>query len=274
MCSANFLDPRTNQDGQETARIFPASPASHAGSSFTSPQNLRVNHVVVIIQENRTVDYLFNGLPGADTVAQAKLPNGRDVALQAVALSAPYGISHRHNAFTLEYDHGRLDGFDKVGTHCQIRHGCPLRYLRAYGYAPHQQVKPYFAMAEQYGFADRMFQSNQGPSFPAHLYLFSGTSEISPHSDLLAAENPRTADGRFTGGCDSPRGSLVVLIDPKGRENKSAYPCFDHPALPQAHREEVADLELLRLSSARRHLERSRRDQERPEAARNFEPTI
>ena len=127
--------------GQETARIFPASPASHAGSSFASPQNLRVDHVVVIIQENRTVDYLFNGLPGADTVAQAKLPNGRDVALQPVALSAPYGISHRHNAFTLEYDHGRLDGFDKVGTHCQIRHGCPLRYLRAYGYAPHAASK-------------------------------------------------------------------------------------------------------------------------------------
>jgi phospholipase C len=200
---------------------------------LASPQNLRVDHVVIIIQENRTVDYLFNGLPGADTVTRGKLSNGRDVTLQPVSLSAPYGISHRHDAFKVEYNHGRLDGFDKVGTHCQIRNACPRRYQRAYGYAPHVEVKPYFAMAEQYGFADRMFQSNQGPSFPAHLYLLSGTSEISPHSQLLAAENPRTADGRFTGGCDSPRGSLVALIDPKGRENKATYPCFGPPALPE-----------------------------------------
>jgi phospholipase C len=218
--------------GQEAARIFPANPASHAGASFASPQFSRVDHVVIIIQENRSVDYLFNGLPGADTVTRGKMSNGREVALQPVSLAAPYGISHRHRAFEVEYDHGRLNGFDNVVTHCPIRHKCPLTYLRAYGYAPRAEVKPYFAMAEQYGFADRMFQSNQGPSFPAHQYLLSGTSEIAPHSQLLAAENPTAPNGRMTGGCDSPRGSLVVLINRNGQENKSAYPCFEHLALP------------------------------------------
>ncbi len=218
--------------GQENARIFPASSASHAGTSLASPHSSRVDHVVIVIQENRTVDYLFNGLPGADTVQRGKMSDGQKVALQPISLAARYGISHRHSAFKVEYDHGRLDGFDKVHTHCQTRRRCPPGYLRAYGYAPHAEVKPYFAMAEQYGFADRMFQSNQGPSFPAHQYLLSGTSEIAPHSTLLAAENPRTPNGGLTGGCDSPKGSLVVLINPKGRENQATYPCFEHLALP------------------------------------------
>ncbi len=30
--------------------------------------NGKIHHVVIVIQENRSVDDLFNGLPGADTV--------------------------------------------------------------------------------------------------------------------------------------------------------------------------------------------------------------
>jgi phospholipase C len=33
-------------------------------------------------------------------------------------------------------------------------------------------VKPYFDLAEQYVFGDRMFATPQGPSFPAHQYLY------------------------------------------------------------------------------------------------------
>jgi phospholipase C len=86
-------------------------------------------------------------------------------------------------------------------------------------------------MAEQYAFADHMFQTNQGPSFPAHQYIVSGTSTISAGSTYRAAENPKTPENKFTGGCDSPTGSLVYLIDANGNENKQAYPCFDRPAL-------------------------------------------
>jgi phospholipase C len=215
--------------GQDTTKIFPANPASRAGAL---PLTSKVDHVVIIIQENRTVDNLFNGLPGADTATQGKNSAGGYTQLQPVALAARYGISHRHSAFEIEYDGGRLDGFDKVVTHCRNRRDCPKKDERAYGYVPHEDIKPYFAMAEEYGFADRMFESNQGPSFPAHMYLLSGTSEISPKSPLLAAENPLAPNGSFTGGCDSPPGSLVVLINPKGQENKQAYPCFNHIALP------------------------------------------
>ena len=40
----------------------------------------------------------------------------------------------------------------------------------------HGILDPYFQLAEQYGFANYMFQTNQGPSYSAHQFLFSGTA--------------------------------------------------------------------------------------------------
>jgi len=42
----------------------PQLPAPRSGAIPGSP----IQHVVIIMQENRTVDNLFNGFPGADTV--------------------------------------------------------------------------------------------------------------------------------------------------------------------------------------------------------------
>ena len=39
-------------------------------SASPTPGGPKIQHAVILIQENRTVDNLFNGYPGADTVAQ------------------------------------------------------------------------------------------------------------------------------------------------------------------------------------------------------------
>ena len=68
-------------------------------------------------------------------------------------------------------------------------------------------MRPYLDLAHAYGFGDHLFQSNEGPSFPAHQYLVSGTSTISDGSRLRISENPVMPDGQNTGGCDAPAGS-------------------------------------------------------------------
>jgi phospholipase C len=78
-----------------------------------------------------------------------------------------------------------------------------------------------------------MFQTNQGPSFPAHQYIVSGTSSVGDHQTLKASENPTTPANVSTGGCDSPPGSLVDLIDSLGNEGHDVYPCFDRISLMQ-----------------------------------------
>jgi phospholipase C len=207
-----------------------------ADQTGNAPQLLgsgKIKHVVIIFQENRTVDNLFNGLKGADTVQSGLDSTGQHVKLASELLTAPYDVDHEHKAVVVAYDDGHMDGFNLLQSNCGAGHKqCPPKDARPYAYVPRREVGPYFAMATQYAFADRMFQSNAGPSFPSHQYILSGTSTISKNSRLRAADNPMTAEQAFTGGCDSPKGSLVLLIDEGGGENHEAYPCFDRPALP------------------------------------------
>jgi phospholipase C len=187
--------------------------------------------VVIILQENRTTNDLFNALPGADTVRAGRNSHGQWVQLRPRLLTAPYDLSHRHAAFTLEYANGQMNGFDLIITTCNPGAQCPPPAIRAYGYVPQSEVKPYYEMARQYVFANHMYQTNQGPSFPAHQYLLSGTSTISDGSPFRAAENPLTPQLKHTGGCDSPPGSYVSLIDRYGNESQTAYPCFNRSSL-------------------------------------------
>lgn len=76
-----------------------------------------------------------------------------------------------------------------------------------------------------------MFQSNAGPSFPAHAYLVAGTSVLSPGSRWYVAEN-LTGVSSSTDACDMPPGTKVELIDPlTGIEGATAYPCMEHQTL-------------------------------------------
>ena len=81
-------------------------------------------------------------------------------------------------------------------------------------------------MAEQYTFGDRMFQTNEGPSFPAHQFIISGTSAPTAASSLFMAEN--TVKGT---GCAANPSAAVAVINAQGKESSSMYPCSDHPAL-------------------------------------------
>ena len=83
-----------------------------------------------------------------------------------------------------------------------------------------------------------MFQTNQGPSFPAHQFIISGTSAPTATSKMFASENPFRQSGPpdkstfSTSGCASPAGITVNLIDPSGNESRQQFACFEHPTLP------------------------------------------
>ncbi len=208
---------------------MPAAPALLPAAA--SGPSGKIQHVIIIVQENRSVDNLFHGLPGADTADYGYNSYGQKVELQPIPLTDRYDVSHAHSAFLTEYANGKLNGFNLVSSRCPKGEQCPPPGVRAYAYVPQKEIQPYFTLAEQYAFADRMFQTNQGPSFPAHQYIVSGTSTTSNGSKLRAAENPTAPNGKLTGGCDSPAGSLVALIDSNGNENQQVYPCFDRTAL-------------------------------------------
>jgi len=205
----------------------------------------KIQHVVVIFQENRTPDNLFQDPvlyqqrnPPADIAQSGTNSLGKTIALQEVDLAANYNPAHGHHAFNLMCDLNsmtgqcQMDGADLIPVTCPptTPTNCVFAYVNP------SEVLPYFQMAEQYTFADHMFQTNQGPSMPAHQFIISGTSAPScltcAGSDLFASENPNTS-GKPNSGCDAPAGSTVTLIDPTGNENSNnpIYPCFDHATL-------------------------------------------
>ncbi|HEY9181089.1 MAG TPA: alkaline phosphatase family protein [Candidatus Baltobacteraceae bacterium] len=185
---------------------------------YTAQLRTHIKHIVVVIQENRSVDNLFHGLPGADTVDEGLSHTGY-VKLRPVGLGYAADVDHQHKAFVQEYDGGRMDGWDRVDTLPRQDPDFP------YAYVPQSDVQPYFDMAEQYTFADRLFQSNTGPTFPAHLYLIAGQSGF-------AANNPNEMETtRFAWGCDSPLTARVTMIAPNGQEVPGPWPCYNFQTL-------------------------------------------
>jgi phospholipase C len=225
LLSLNACDSCTLTFPGLSQEVFQPSSTATACSSLG-----KIRHVVVIFQENRTPDNLFHDpvliAKGADIASSGVNSSGQTITLTATSLGIDYDLSHTHSAFLEIYDNGKMDGADRVRVFCsRDAPDCPPPNPQ-FMYVQASDVGPYFQMAEQYVFGDRMFQTNQGPSFPAHQFIISGTSAPTAASSLFAAENP--AGGV---GCIAPAGARVALIDSSGHEFCSTYPCFEHPTL-------------------------------------------
>jgi len=179
-------------------------------SGAASVSSSKIQHVVIIMQENRTFDNLFYGFPGADSATNG-MSAGKKIALVPVALNDPRDLGHTHGDWWNDWNNGAMDGFGRPGTSSP---------LLAYSYVPSSQIQPYWTMAKAYTLGDRMFQSNSGPSFPAYQYMIAGQSG-------QAAENPPG----YVWGCDSPQGTTVALIGPNGTDAPGAFPCFDYQTI-------------------------------------------
>ena len=207
-----------------------------AASTSITPTPGKIQHVVIIFQENRTPDNLFHDsvlmANGADIASTGINSLGQTVPLSAGSLGVDYDLNHSHPAFVAMYDGGKMDGADLITYSCSAgATNCPPPTPQ-FWYVNPSEVQPYFQMAEQYTFGDRMFQSNQGPSFPAHQFIISGTSAPTATSNLFVAENAEGVAGAgHQTGCLAPPAEYVYLIDPSGNESSTSYPCLDHPTL-------------------------------------------
>jgi uncharacterized repeat protein (TIGR01451 family) len=204
----------------------------------------KINHVVVIFQENRTPDNLFHDPVlinrGADIAISGKNSLGQIITLTPTSLVTTYDLDHGHNAFLLacQWDGTEclMNGSDLID--CAPESNCPAN--PAFQYVQASDIQPYFTLAETYAFGDRMFQTNQGPSFPAHQYIISGTSATTESGTIYVAGNPtndQRADGTAGAGCLAPPSAAVNLLDASQPFPNNSYTqldgpeCFEHPTL-------------------------------------------
>ncbi len=162
-CSGSALAPRSAAGGF-TSQSGGAQGRAHRRSS---PATGIIDHVVFIIQENRSFNFIFDGFPGATTQDFGYDTNGNTIPLHPQTLSEAWDIDHSANGFFAAYDNGKLDGWNNEYACC----GQPANF--AYARAIKTEVKPYWAMAKQYVLADEMFQSNLDGSFISHQYAIA-----------------------------------------------------------------------------------------------------
>jgi phospholipase C len=203
------------------APAVPAAPAIPVTASGTSSGLISANgpikHVVIIVQENRSTDNLFNGFPGADTVRTARMHDGATMQLAAMGLGSLDDPCHSHECWVTDYDSGKMDGFDIARASDGLT---PMTYVRQ------ADVQPYWTLAQKYAFADRMFASNTGPSFPAHLYLIAGQS-----GGVDNLPNGKSVAPNGTWSCGAPTGTTVSTLLPNEQPGPDIFPCVDFPTL-------------------------------------------
>ncbi|MGB0080059.1 MAG: alkaline phosphatase family protein, partial [Terracidiphilus sp.] len=134
-CNANIMFAPSPPVPESTVSPIPGSP---------------IQHIVVIMQENRSFDNLFNGFPGADT-AQTGMNGSQSIALAPVSLGDSRDLEHSHLRWAQDWDNGNMDGFAQSGA-------SPATL--PYSYVPEKDVEEYWTLARQYVLGDRMFQSN------------------------------------------------------------------------------------------------------------------
>jgi phospholipase C len=167
-----------------------------------------IQHVVVIMQENRSFDSYFGTYPGANGIpAGVCVPdplNGGCVRPSHDPNVKNFGGLHGTEAAISDVDGGRMDGF--VGQ-AEKGMGCSANELRCLpcsspeaqqskcigvmGYHDAREIPNYWSYAEHFVLQDNMFESAASWSLPEHLFLVSGWSARCPNgaSEALSCSN-------------------------------------------------------------------------------------
>ncbi len=181
----------------------------------------KIEHVVYIVQENRSFDSMFEGYPGADTVSSGKNSYGQTIELQPVSLADKYDVGHTAEAMFAACDgrgilpgtNCRMDGFNN-----EFSFGGPAN--PAYVHVSRSESKPYWDMAHEWVLADKMFQSQLDASFVAHQYVIAAQAAWS-------VDLPGLVWG-CGGGKNDDISTITKIRDTDGPRIK---PCYDYETL-------------------------------------------
>jgi phospholipase C len=177
----------------------------------------KIQHVVVIMQENRSFDSYFGTYPGANGIpAGVCVPDplhGGCVAPFHDPDNENYGGPHGHEAFTEDLDDGKMDGFvseAENGLKCSSTEpGCSPcteqasggQCVDSMGYHDAREIPNYWTYAQNFVLQDDLFEPNSSWSWPEHLFMVSGWSATCKEDDEWS-ENPMSCRSAVAGPTD------------------------------------------------------------------------
>jgi phospholipase C len=206
----NFLKSAT---AIPTAKVEPASDTS------TALARAKIQHIIIIMQENRSFDTYFGTYPGADGIPmQNGVPTVCSMDPETHVCVKPYhnpddvnaGGPHAEASAKQDIASGKMDGF--VAAFRDAAKGCKLfspdtpgcvagKTPDVMGWHDAREIPNYWAYAQNYVLQDRMFEPNASWSLPSHLFMVSGWSaQCSRLGDASSCQN----------ALDGPKGGLVA----------------------------------------------------------------
>ena len=153
-----------------------------AGAAFPAAADLGIEHVVILMMENRSFDHLLGWLPGADGTHEG-VYEAQDGKLYAPYPLAPdyqgCGYSdadHSWEGWLVEYNHGKCDGFLKrPGAFSSSTHAA--ENTLPIGYYTDKDLPVMAALAQKYTTIDRYFCAIAAETYPNRFYQHSARTD-------------------------------------------------------------------------------------------------
>ena len=196
----------------------------------------KIQHVVIIMQENRSFDSYFGTYPGANGISPTIcVPDPR-----TGTCVKPYQDHNDRNAggphsavnATADINGGKMDGFvgqsqaGRKGCANPTNPGCTNGVPDVMGYHDGSDIPNYWAYAKNFVLQDRMFEPNASWSLPQHLYMVSEWSALcsvpaDPASCVNALQSPANPKD-FRAGRRRPRRGQATATPMPGATTAAA----------------------------------------------------
>jgi len=178
--SVNFA---TGTATNKAATLFKMLKPTQEGTCLpTNPNNLPIDHIVVLMQENRSADNYLAALSsqGQPSYEAEPLTGNPDPTNPLNPPILPFhkttycevaDLNHGWNGTHAEVNGGAMDGFTAANVDPADPTGS-----RAMGYYDQTDLPFYYGLYNTFATGDRYFSSTLTQTFPNRLYLLAGTS--------------------------------------------------------------------------------------------------
>ncbi len=197
-----------------TLTLAACGPANQTTKSSSTGDIHKIQHVVVIMQENRSFDSYFGTYPGADgipmqngvpTVCVNDPRTGQCVKPFHDSNDKNGGGPHGAPSAVADINGGKMDGFiaeaekGKKGCADPTNPSCTNSQTPdVMGYHDAREIPNYWAYAKNFVLQDHMFEPNASWSLPEHLFMVSEWSaKCTQQGDPASCKNDISLNGNL-----------------------------------------------------------------------------
>jgi phospholipase C len=194
----------------QNTQVAPATAAPQPKPTRTAQASVKtglqkIEHIIIIMQENRSFDTYFGTYPGADgfPIQDGKfttcIPDPKTSSCVYPfhdSADKNFGGPHGQANASADTNDGKMDGFiaqaekGKAGCDTTDNPACGHGSTDVMGYHDAREIPNYWAYAQNFVLQDRMFEPNASWSLPQHLFMVSEWSaKCSKVDDPLSCIN-------------------------------------------------------------------------------------